>query len=245
MAPLSAAPPATPAATVGGAAGVAAVPPQTLARSVRRVVALALVAGYVEVIGFLDVGGIYPGIMTGNTVQLGLTAARAQWARFGLIGIAVGAFFVGGLLASLIRRRLRRPALELLLMALLLGLASWLRLSTDARIPFELPLLAFAMAVQGETIANFGGLSLQTIVVTNNMVKFTDAIVGRYLPGNGREPGAKPVSFKEVLLPGSAWLAYSVGAGGGAIAAAGLQLPLLVPALIVGLLTVDFLIVGM
>jgi uncharacterized membrane protein YoaK (UPF0700 family) len=71
--------------------------------SVRRVVSLAAVAGYVEVIGFLDIDGIYPAIMTGNTVQLGLTFARAQWDHFCLIAFAVARFFLGGIIASLIK----------------------------------------------------------------------------------------------------------------------------------------------
>lgn len=168
----------------------------------RHVALLAAIAGYVEVIGFLDVGGIYPGIMTGNTVQLGLTAARAQWQRFGVIGVAVAAFFLGALVAGVIRRLLRRPVLELLLMATLLVVAGWLRLGTDARVPYELPLLAFAMAIQGETIANFGGVSLQTIVVTNNMVKFSDALVGRFLA----DATGSRSSLAAILLPGLGWL---------------------------------------
>ncbi|CAN7789866.1 DUF1275 family protein [Caballeronia sp. LjRoot34] len=212
-----------------------------LAVSLRRVVVLAAVAGYVEVIGFMDVGGIYPGIMTGNTVQLGMTFAKAQWARFGLIAFAVGLFFVGGIISSLIKRHLRRPPLELLVMAGILSVASVVRLHASVRIPVELPLLALAMAMQGETIATFGGVSLQTIVVTNNMVKFSDALVGRYLPGPAGQQSLKVPELKEVLMPGLAWLSYSVGAGAGATAAAWLQLPLLVPAVMLVFIVADLL----
>ncbi|WP_213767671.1 DUF1275 family protein [Caballeronia sp. dw_19] len=212
-----------------------------LAVSLRRVVVLAAVAGYVEVIGFMDVGGIYPGIMTGNTVQLGMTFAKAQWARFGLIAFAVGLFFVGGIISSLIKRHLRRPPLELLVMAGILFVASVVRLHASVRIPVELPLLALAMAMQGETIATFGGVSLQTIVVTNNMVKFSDALVGRYLLGPAGQQSLKVPELKEVLMPGLAWLSYSVGAGAGATAAAWLQLPLLVPAVMLVFIVADLL----
>jgi uncharacterized membrane protein YoaK (UPF0700 family) len=73
---------------------------RSLAGALRRVAALSLVAGYVEIVGYTDVGGIYPGIMTGNAVQLGFALARAQWERFGIIGFAVGLFFVGAVIAS-------------------------------------------------------------------------------------------------------------------------------------------------
>jgi uncharacterized membrane protein YoaK (UPF0700 family) len=213
----------------------------SLSVSLRRIVALAAVAGYVEVIGFMDVGGIYPGIMTGNTVQLGLTFAKAQWARLGLIAFAVALFFVGGIISSLIKRHLRRPPVELLLMATILFVASVVRLHPSMRIPVELPLLALAMAMQGETIASFGGVSLQTIVVTNNMVKFSDALVGRYLPGPAGHRPLEVPELKEVLMPGLAWLSYSVGAAAGATIAAWFQVPLLVPAVMLVFIVADLL----
>ncbi len=213
-----------------------------LAASVRRVAALSLVAGYVEVIGYMDVGGIFPGIMTGNTVQFGLTLARAQWARFGLIGLAIASFFLGGIIGSLIRRHLRRVPLELLLMAALLIAASVVRLRAPVRIPVELPLLAVAMAMQGQTISRFGGVSIQTIVVTNNLVKFTDALVGRYLSGprGTRPPNAEP-AWQEVLLPGLAWRSDRIGAAAGATMAGLVALPLLLPAAILACVVVDLL----
>lgn len=214
----------------------------SLAVLVRRVVALSLVAGFVEIVGYTDVGGIYPGIMTGNTVQLGLTLAKTQWERFALIGYAVGLFFIGGIIASLIRRHLRRPAVELLLMAAILICASIVRLYAPLRIPIELPLLALAMAMQGETISNFGGVSLQTIVVTNNMVKFSDALVGRYFSGPAeKQPGGKRTPLKEVLMPGMAWLSYSIGAAGGALILAYSQFPLVVPAIALVFIVLDLI----
>lgn len=217
-----------------------AIPEVSLSTLLRRVVALSAVAGYVEVIGFMDVGGIYPGIMTGNTVQLGLTLAKAQWERFGTIGFAVGMFFIGGIISSLVKRHLRWPPLELMLMAALLLVASAVRLNAPWRIGIELPLLAVAMAMQGETLSRFGGVSLQTIVVTNNMVKFSDALVGRYLSRPGLTPStAKIPELKEVLMPGLAWLTYSIGAGAGATAASLFRLPLLVPAVMLAFLVGD------
>ena len=208
--------------------------------SVRRVMALSAVAGIVEVIGYGDFSSIYPGIMTGNTVQLGLTLAKEQWARFGLIAFAVGLFFLGGIVSSLIKRHLRHPPLQLLIMASVLVVAGLVRLQPSARIAVELPLLALAMAMQGETIAVFGGVSLQTIVVTNNMVKFSDALVGRYLIGKLKSAADRP-RREDVLLPGLAWLCYSVSAGIGALASSALSQPLLIPAVLLVFICLDLL----
>jgi uncharacterized membrane protein YoaK (UPF0700 family) len=220
----------------------APLPATPLATSIRHVVGLSAVAGCVEVVGYMDCGGIYPGIMTGNTVQLGLTSATAQWTRFELIAFAVASFFVGGLIASLVRRRLRRPAMELLFMAALLVVASLARWHVPSRVAFELPLLAIAMAMQGEAISKFGGMSIQTIVVTNSMVKFTDALVGRYATARSNDSAAgNRAGLDEVMLPGLAWLTYSIAAGGAAIAATRFQFPLLIPAVILLFVSGDLL----
>lgn len=207
--------------------------------SARRVVALTIVCGFVEVIGYRDAGGIYPAIMTGNTVQLGWSLAEAAWSRFALFAWAIGAFFVGCMIASLIRRNLRHPALELCIMAALLVVTGFVRVHPAWRVPIELPLLALALAMQGETISRFGGVSLQTLVVTNNMVKFSDAFIGRYCSGN--HPQEKRTPLAEVLLPGLSWLTYSFAAAGGAVVAGLVAQPLIIPAAVLMLVTLDLL----
>ncbi len=218
-----------------GAAAASAHPP--LPVLARRVVALTIVCGIVEVIGYMDVGHIYPAIMTGNTVQLGYTLSQSDWGHFLTIGYAIASFFAGCMIASLIRRHLRRPPVELALMALVLVIAGFVRLDPALRVPVELPLLALALSMQGETVASFGGVSLQTLVVTNNMVKFSDAVVGRYLSGSG---GKRP-ALQEAVLPGLAWLTYSLAAAAGAVADTGLTYPFLIPAALLLLVMVDLL----
>jgi len=66
-------------------------------------------------------------------------------------------------------------------------------------------------------------------------------LVGRYMSGWGRAaPLGKVPELKEVLLPGAAWISYTIGAGAGATAAAWVRLPLLVPAVVLVLIVVDF-----
>jgi len=207
--------------------------------SIRRVVMLTAVCGFVEIIGYSDAGNIYPAIMTGNTVQLGATAAAAQWSRFGLIAYAIGAFFIGCMIASLIRQHLRKPPLELGLMAILLLVAGFVRLHPSLRISVELPILALALGMQGETISRFGAVSLQTLVVTNNMVKFSDSFVGRFLVSADRR--TKRPELAEVILPGLAWLTYSLAAALGAFVAQHVVFPLLVPAILLIAITADLL----
>ncbi|KAA8384579.1 DUF1275 domain-containing protein, partial [Acetobacter sp. DmW_136] len=39
--------------------------------SARRVLILGLVAGYVDALSFVDLGGVFAGAMTGNTTHMG------------------------------------------------------------------------------------------------------------------------------------------------------------------------------
>jgi uncharacterized membrane protein YoaK (UPF0700 family) len=215
-----------------------------LARTlIRRTVGLGFVAGFVNTVGFFDLH-VYPGIMTGNTVQLGIALAQNDWHLVSLSALTIASFFVGGIAGSLIRRHLRRPPLELIVMAVLLLAATPVRTRANNAIPVELGLLAIAMAMQGEIISRIGTVSVQTVVVTNNLLHFADALVGRFLStpaateGQGTHPRA---TVTEVAIPGWAWASYSIGACAGALAIVSVRAPLLFPIFVVVLLVVDML----
>lgn len=214
----------------------------------RRILSLGLVAGYVGTLGLVDLHGIYTAAMTGNTVQLSLDLVRGEWTRLAIVGATLGSFFCGGLLSSFIRRRLEHPAFELLIMAALVLVAQAVRSVAPDRSALELPLLAVALAMQGETISRFAGVPIQTIVVTSNLLKFADAVVGRYLSfekGAARRRAAEPRPTRaDVVLPGCAWLAYAIGAASGVWANAHLVLPLLAPAVLLVATTVDLRVAG-
>jgi uncharacterized membrane protein YoaK (UPF0700 family) len=216
-----------------------------LARTlIRRTVGLGFVAGFVNTVGFFDLH-VYPGIMTGNTVQLGISLARSDWHLFVLTGLTIASFFVGGIAGSVIRRHLRRPSLELIIMAVLLMAATPVRTKANDAVPVELGLLAMAMAMQGETVSRIGTVSIQTVVVTNNLVHFADALVGRFLSApaatEGQGTHSRP-TVTEVAIPGCAWASYSIGACAGALAIVEVRTPLLCPIFVVVLLVVDMLV---
>jgi uncharacterized membrane protein YoaK (UPF0700 family) len=235
-----------------------AAPERAVAIAARRILSLGLVAGYIDALGFVDLHGIYTAAMTGNTVQLGLDLVRGEWAHFAVVGATLGAFFCGGLLSSFIRRRLTHPAFELLIMAALVSVAQAVRAFAPDRSAMELPLLAVALAMQGETISRFAGVPIQTIVVTNNLLKFADAIVGRYLSSEKGVAGPRAAlprsalprageprpTRADVVLPGCAWLAYAVGAASGVWASGHLVLPLLVPVVLLAVATLDLGVTG-
>lgn len=211
-------------------------PPLPLSVILRRVVMLSAVCGFVEVIGYGDLKHIYPAIMTGNTVQLGLSLEAHNWITVILTSSALACFFCGSLIASVIKRHMKRPPLALLLSAVLYLIIGVIREFEPLRNTIELPIFAFALALQGVLISSFGGVSAQTIVVTGNIVKFGDALVGYFKPGN-----AKRASAKEVLVPGAGWAAYCSCAALGAFSKDMHMVHFLFPAALLVLSTIDLI----
>jgi uncharacterized membrane protein YoaK (UPF0700 family) len=220
--------------------------PQGIGTPVRHVLSMAVVAGYVDALGFFDLNEIYTAAMTGNTVQLGVTFVRGEWPHLAVAGATLGAFFCGGLFSSFIRRRLPHAAILLLVMAPLLLAAQAVRLDAQNPAAIELPLLAMVMAMQGQTVSRFAGVPIQTIVVTNNLLKFADAIVGRYLSQGKRSQATRGDAARstraDVILPGCAWLGYTVGAASAALASVYFSLPFIAPAALLVLTTLDLLV---
>jgi uncharacterized membrane protein YoaK (UPF0700 family) len=212
-------------------------------RSARRAMLLSAAAGCVEVVGYLYLGGIYPGVMTGNTVQLGMNATRADWAQALLMGEVLGWFLVGCLIGSALRRIVPRAGWVLLAVGSLVAAAdvAMHRAAPHYAAPHyagAMPLLAMAMALQGEALTCLGGVSIQTIVVTNTIVKFANGLVElAWRRGGGRERPA----LGAALLPGVAWLSYGAGAAAGARLHDLNRHPLLIAAAVFACVALDFL----
>src|SRR5258707_4749276 len=95
-------------------------------RNVVLACALSAVAGYVDGIGFIHLGGLFVAFMSGNSTRMGVSLAEGQWwsaaKSLGLIALfVVGA--AGGSLMELGRGVNCQPG-ELLAEALLLAAAA-------------------------------------------------------------------------------------------------------------------------
>ncbi|MBB2198791.1 DUF1275 domain-containing protein [Gluconacetobacter sp. 1c LMG 22058] len=190
---------------------VAPVAAPRLVRELTHLIGITLACGITEVVCYHDAAHIYAAIMTGNTVQLGWAIADGDLARALPIMIALGSFFVGCIIASIFRGQFKSLRRVYWSMALLLAVAALVRSNASLRLPVELPLLAFALALQGEGVSQFAGVNLQTVVVTNNLVKFAKTLTARYI--NPSSDVSKVPSREEVLVPGVCWITFGIGAG--------------------------------
>ena len=151
-------------------------------RNIALACALSALAGYVDAIGFLHLGGLFVSFMSGNSTRLGVSLADGQWetaaGAFGLIVLfVIGA--AGGSLLVLGRGLHRQPWL-LFTEALLLAIAA---LAYAFRQPtVAIGAIVLAMGFENAVFQIHGGAGLGLTYVTGALVKvgqlLADALMG-------------------------------------------------------------------
>ena len=182
---------------------------------------LAVIAGYADTIGFLRFDA-FAGLMTGNTILLGIGLASAQLLRAASYAAIIGAFLAGVLLS--------RALLQF-------GAATWTALTGAAVLHVACSfldrfwaalLLALAMGMQNAAATRFGGVSLNTVFITGNLQKLGEGLVAWLWTRRARSaPASDGVAIFALV-----WLSYALGAVLGALGNAFLTYPLLAPAAI-------------
>jgi uncharacterized membrane protein YoaK (UPF0700 family) len=177
-------------------------------RNVALASALSALAGYVDGIGFLHLGGLFVSFMSGNSTRMGVSLAQGDWsnaaAALGLVALFV-AGAAGGSLIVFGRGAHRQPWV-LLVEALLLAAAALcheLGLSNAA-----VAAIVLAMGLENAVFQIDGGAGLGLTYVTGALVK-VGQLVAAALTG-----GAHWAWLPNLLL----WAALVTGSVCGALA---------------------------
>lgn len=146
-------------------------------------VGVAILAGFVDAIGFIESGGFFVSFMTGNSTRLAVGAA--EWQRAAALASMIIAVFVAGVVVGSIlaarARAMRAPAI-LFCVAILLGVASALRMVEAVWI--AILCLAFAMGNVNAAIEGRDGTSVGVTYMTGTLVQMGQKIANR-LRGEG------------------------------------------------------------
>lgn len=154
--------------------------------------ALTLVTGIVDAVGYLALDRVFTGNMTGNIVILGMAVAGADDLPILGPAIALGTFTVGAFLAGLFLRR--RPTgwttavtAELVLGAVLLGAVAVLLALAGPDRPLAVSIVAssvtaLVMGGQAATARKIAVKDMTTVVVTSTLASFA----GESLVAGGR-----------------------------------------------------------
>jgi uncharacterized membrane protein YoaK (UPF0700 family) len=177
-------------------------------RNLALACALSALAGYVDGIGYLHLGGLFVSFMSGNSTRLGVTLAEAHWEHaleaLGLIALFVGGAAAGSLIV--LSRVAHRQPLILFAEALLLTTAA---LTAAFGLPnTAVTAIVLAMGLENAVFQIEGGAGLGLTYVTGALVK-AGQFIAAALTG-----GARWAWLPNLLL----WAALVLGALVGALA---------------------------
>lgn len=132
---------------------------------------LSGIAGYVDGIGFVHLGGLFVSFMSGNSTRLGVALADGQYLAaaeaIGLIGLFVGGAAIGSLIAFGTGRY--RQSLILLVEALLLAAAAGC--STLGWPNVAVAAIVLAMGLENSVFQIGGGAGIGLTYMTGALVK--------------------------------------------------------------------------
>jgi uncharacterized membrane protein YoaK (UPF0700 family) len=163
---------------------------------------LAALAGFVDALAYLSLGGFFASFMSGNTTRFGVALATGDFASEMSAGALILAFVSGVMAATMLSVRFpdRRKAVVMLAVTLLLALAALLAGLTDRRFP--LVLLAVAMGAENGVFNREGEVSVGLTYMTGRLVRFGQRLAGALI-GSGTSFGW----LRPLLL----WLGFLVG----------------------------------
>lgn len=144
---------------------------------------LSALAGFVDAIGFLSLGGFFISFMSGNSTRLGVGLAQASSAAI-VAAALIGNFVLGviaGSLAGHVAGRHRRPVL-LALVAMLLAVAAAL---ATAGMPRAAVLFAgLAMGAENAIFERDGEVHIGLTYMTGTLVKLGQRLTAAFLGGD-------------------------------------------------------------
>lgn len=143
---------------------------------------LAMLAGYVDAIGFLRLGGLFVSFMSGNSTRLAVGAVtdpRIALTAARLLAGFVGGVMIGTLLAHIAGRH-RQPVL-LAFVGCILAVAG----AGDDRLPVALTTtaLTIAMGAANTAFQRDGEVSIGVTYMTGTLVKFGQRLAGALIGG--------------------------------------------------------------
>lgn len=145
---------------------------------------LAVLAGYVDSLGFLQLGGVFVSFMSGNSTRLAASLAEGRWAATGALAGILALFVLGSFLGALVARgtearsRSRVLAFEGVLLVLA-ALAAGLGFK-----PAAIGLMVMAMAAENSVFLRNGEVAVSLTYMTGTLVKLGQSLAAAVTGGD-------------------------------------------------------------
>lgn len=131
---------------------------------------LTATAGFVDAIGFIELGGYFVSFMSGNTTQGGAAAVAGNWSVVGLTLSLVALFFIGSVIGTLLATTNARWAPALVSGVVMLGVAATLVLRLNGFSATQSMLILAATAgAQNAILPARGAVRLGATFVTGTL----------------------------------------------------------------------------
>lgn len=189
---------------------------------------LSALAGYVDAVGFMTLGGFFVSFMSGNSTRLGVGLALGEWGQAGIAFGLIALFVIGVVIGATVARRFgedRRSAVlaaEAVLLLIGAGFCSagWREIGMVA--------VVMAMGIENAVFQRQGDVGVGLTYMTGTLVRMGQRIT------TALHGGARWDWIPFLLL----WIGLSVGGAIGAISYLRFDVMALWPAVaIVGALT--------
>ena len=186
---------------------------------------LAATAGFVDAVGFLQLGGYFVSFMSGNSTRMVVGLAEGDYGGAAVAAVVLVSFFLGAVAGAVVTRRRNlddRPAVLGLVAFLLLSALAlhWITAATIVGVPVSMAVVAASMGAMNSVFHSGGEVSLGVTYMTGAVVKSAHRLVDA-LAGGSWAPYRQQVAL---------WAALALGGVTGAV----LQVILGVAALGVG-----------
>ena len=172
-------------------------------RNISLACALSALAGYIDGIGFIHLGGLFVSFMSGNSTRLGVSHVEANWSSaataLGLVVLFVAGAAAGSLIV--LGRGLYRQAWILLAEALLLAAAALFHQFGHS--PPAIAAIVLAMGLENAVFQIEGGAGLGLTYVTGALVK-VGQLIATALTGGSRWGWVPNLLLWAALVAGSA-----------------------------------------
>jgi uncharacterized membrane protein YoaK (UPF0700 family) len=171
-------------------------------RNIALACALSALAGYVDGIGYLQLGGLFVSFMSGNSTRMGVSLSQGHWLDAGAALGLIALFVVGAAAGSLIvlGRGAHRQPRVLLVEALLLAGAA---LSYAFGLPnVAVAAIVLAMGLENAVFQIDGGAGLGLTYVTGALVK-VGQLAAAALTGGARWDWTPNLLLWAALVAGS------------------------------------------
>ncbi|PWJ57045.1 uncharacterized membrane protein YoaK (UPF0700 family) [Dyadobacter jejuensis] len=145
-------------------------------------IGLASLAGFVDALGFLNLGGVFVSFMSGNSTRFAVGVTSELPLKITLIPLGIIALFVAGVMAGRAIRHYfpKRPST-----AVMVFISAALTVSSiihGSRLTLlDLPLMAIAMGAANNVFFREGEVSVGVTYMTGTLVKLGQRLAGKLL----------------------------------------------------------------